>query len=67
MPSIYLFDQNSVSKDMFITLVDKEGNKYRVQFCPFDGGFVVSKTNDVTGNDQIAAYPKGGINVVRIK
>lgn len=42
MPSIYEFDASTVSRETFIILVDKQGNKYRVQ-SDISGGFKITK------------------------
>lgn len=46
MPSIYEFDASAVSREMFIILIDKQGNKYRVQ-SDVSGGFKITKDGAV--------------------
>ena len=42
MPSIYKFDASVENRESFITLVDKQGNEYRVQ-SDISGGFRITK------------------------
>lgn len=67
MPSIYEFDVSSMlpreSREMFITLIDKQGNKYRVQ-SDVSGGFRITKVG-VALVDAIAVHP-GCANEIRI-
>lgn len=55
MPSIYEFDASAVSREMFITLIDKQGNKYRVQ-SDVSGGFRITK-DGVALVDAITVHP----------
>lgn len=59
MPSIYEFDASSMlsreSREMFITLVDKQGNKYRVQ-SDVSGGFRITK-DGANLVDAITVHP----------
>lgn len=63
MPNIYEFDASAVSMSMFITLIDKQGNKYRLQFDQ-RGGFVINK-NGAQLVDAITVHPIC-VNEVRI-
>lgn len=63
MPSIYEFDASEVSREMFITLIDRQGNKYRVQ-SDVSGGFRITK-DGVAMVDAITVHPSC-VNEIRI-
>lgn len=67
MPSIYEFDVSKMlsreSQTMFITLVDKQGSKYRVQ-ADVSGGFRITK-DGANLVDAITIHPSCA-NEIRI-
>lgn len=63
MPSIYEFDASAVGRESLITLVDKQGNRYRVQ-SDVSGGFRITKEG-VALVDAITVHPSCA-NEIRI-
>lgn len=55
MPSIYEFDASATSPANFVILIDKNGNKYRVQADPA-GGFRITK-DGANLVDAITVHP----------
>lgn len=63
MPSIYEFDASTVSREMYIILIDKQGNKYLVQ-SDISGGFRIAKEGGALV-DAISVHPSCA-NEIRI-
>lgn len=66
MPSIYEFNHKDGHLSNSITVISKDGSRFRIFFDAVYGGFLINKTNDDGGSETITVQPSA-TNQIRVK